>query len=83
MPQGGEVESISHDNSTIAFYSTLASKNLFASRIYTLNINTNELKELTTESWAQAPNFTPDGRSIIYMTGAQADIFPFRLQGAD
>ena len=83
VPQGGEIESISKDNSTIAFYSTLASKNLFASRIYTLNIKTNELKELTTESWAQAPNFTPDGKSIVYMTGAQADIFPFRLQGAD
>ncbi len=81
--QGGEVESISADNSTIAFYSTLASKNLLASRIYTLNIETGVLRELTTESWAQAPNFTPDGRSIVYMTGAQADIFPFRLQGAD
>ena len=83
VQQGGEVESISQDNSTIAFYSTLASKNLLASRIYTLNINTGTLKELTTDSWAQAPNFTPDGKSIIYMTGAQADIFPFRLQGAD
>ena len=81
--QGGEVESMAADNTTIAFYSTLASKNLFASRIYTLNIDSGELRELTTESWAQAPTFTPDGRSIVYMTGAQADIFPFRLQGAD
>jgi Tol biopolymer transport system component len=81
--QGGEVESIAADNATIAFYSTLATKNLLASRIYTLNIDSGELRELTTESWAQAPTFTPDGRSIVYTTGAQADIFPFRLQGAD
>ena len=81
--QGGEVESISRDNTTIAFYSTLASKNLLASRIYTLNIETGDLRELTTESWAQAPTFTPDDRSIVYMSGAKTDIFPFRLQGAD
>lgn len=83
VEQGGELESIAADNRTIAFYSTLGSKNLFASRIYTLDIESGELRELTTESFAQAPTFTPDGRSIVYMTGAQADIFPFQLQGAD
>ena len=83
VAQGGEIESIAGDNRTIAFYSTYVSKNLFASRIYTMDIESGAIKELTTESFAQAPTFTPDGRSIVYMTGAGADIFPFQLQGAD
>ena len=83
VEQGGEIESIAGDNKTIAFYSTYVTKNLFASRIYTMNIETSEIRELTTESFAQAPTFTPDGKSIVYMTGAHADIFPFQLQGAD
>jgi hypothetical protein len=83
VDQGGEVESIAADNETIAFYSTLTTKNLFASRIYTMNIRSGAIRELTTESFAQAPTFTPDGRHIVYMTGAGADIFAFQLQGAD
>ena len=38
VDQGGEIESIAADNRTIAFYSTYVSKNLFASRIYTMDI---------------------------------------------
>jgi Tol biopolymer transport system component len=83
VDQGGEVESISADNRTIAFYSTFVSKNLFASRIYTMDIETGATHELTTESFAQAPTFTPDGKSIVYMSGSGADIFPWQLQGAD
>ncbi len=83
VDQGGEVESIAGDNRTIAFYSTYVSRNLFASRIYTMDIESGEVRELTTESFAQAPTFTPDGRRIVYMTGAGADVFPFQLQGAD
>ena len=71
------------DNRTIAFYSTYVTKNLFASRIYTMDIESGAIRELTTESFAQAPTFTPDGKRIVYMTGAGADIFPFQLQGAD
>src|SRR4030095_885891 len=83
VEQGGEVESIAADNRTIAFYSTYVTKNLFATRIYTMDIESGAIRELTTESFAQVPTFTPDGRSIVYMTGVQADIFPFQLQGAD
>ena len=79
--QGGEIESIAGDNRTIAFYSTYVSKNLFASRIYTMDIESGAIKELTTESFAQAPTFTPDGKSIVYMTGAGADIFPLPAAG--
>jgi len=83
VDQGGEIESIAADNRTIAFYSTFVSKNLFASRIYTMDIESGAIHELTTESFAQAPTFTPDGRSIVYMTGAGADVFAWQLQGAD
>ena len=83
VEQGGEIESIAGDNRTIAFYSTFVSKNLFASRIYTMDIERGVIKELTRESFAQAPTFTPDGKSIVYMSGAGADIFPWQLQGAD
>ena len=83
VAQGGELESIADDDRTIAFYSTYVSKNLFASRIYTMDTVSGEIHELTTASFAQAPTFTPDGRSIVYMTGDGADIFPFQLQGAD
>jgi len=48
-----------------------------------MDIESGVVNELTTESFAQAPTFTPDGRSIVYMSGAGADIFPFQLQGAD
>jgi hypothetical protein len=81
--QGGEVESIAADDKTIAFWSTFRTKNLFASRIYTMDIENGSIQELTTESWSQAPTFTPDGSHIVYMSGTQSDTFPFSLQGAD
>jgi len=82
-PQGGEVESIAADDRTIAFHSTLRSHSLIASRIYTMNIETGAMRELTHESFAQAPRFTPSGERIVYMSGAGAGVFPFSLQGAD
>ena len=81
--QGGEVESIAADDKTIAFWSTFRTKNLFASRIYTMDIESGAIQELTTESWSQAATFTPDDGHIVYMSGAQADVFPWSLQGAD
>ena len=83
VEQGGEVESMAADNKAIAFYSTYVTKNLFASRIYTMNVETGAIREITTESFSQAPTFTPDGKSLVYMTGAGADVFAFQLQGAD
>jgi len=83
VDQGGEIESIAADNRTVAFYSTFVSKNLFASRIYTMDVESGEIHELTSESFAQSPTFTPDGKHIVYMTGAAADVFAFQLQGAD
>lgn len=78
-----ELDGISPDNTLISFYSTFESKNLFATPIYTLNIKTGEIKKLTTESFAQAATFTPDGKHLVYMTGAGCDIFPMQVQGAD
>jgi hypothetical protein len=78
-----ELDGISKDNTTISFYSTFESKNLFATPIYTLNIITGEIKKLTTESFAQAATYTPDGKYLVYMTGAGCDIFPLQVQGAD
>lgn len=83
VEQGGEIESIASDNKTIAFYSTYVTKNLFTSRIYTMDIESGVIHELTTESFAQCPTFTPDGKRLVYMTGAQADRFPWHVQGAD
>jgi Tol biopolymer transport system component len=48
-----------------------------------MDVESGEIRELTTESLAQAPTFTPGGKSIVYVTGAGAAIFPFQLQGAD
>jgi WD40 repeat protein len=81
--QGGEVESIAGDDKTIAFWSTYRSKSVFAGRIYTMDTESGVITELTTQSFSQAPSFTPDGTHIVYMSGAQADIFPWSLQGAD
>jgi Tol biopolymer transport system component len=78
-----ELDAISKDKTTIAFYSTFESKNLFATPVYTLNIVTGEIRKLTDESFAQAPTYTPSGNKIVYMTGAGCDIFPFEIQGAD
>lgn len=78
-----ELDAISEDKTTLAFYSTFETKNLFATPIYTMNIITGKITRLTLESFAQAPTYTPDGNKIVYMTGHQCDIFPFQLQGAD
>jgi len=83
VEQGGEIESIAGDTPTIALYSTYVSRNLFASRIDTMDIESDVVNELTKESFAQAPTFTPDAKSIVYMTGAGAVIFPWQLQGAE
>lgn len=81
--QGGEVDGISADGTTIAFYSTFASKNLFASPIYAWNLDTNVMTELASDSFSQAPRFAPDGHALVYMSGSHADIFPGQVQGAD
>jgi Tol biopolymer transport system component len=83
VPALNELESISPDKTTISFYSTFETKNIFTTPIYTLNMITGEIKRLTKESFAQAPAYTPDGRSLVYMTGQACDIFPMQLQGAD
>lgn len=79
----GELDGISKDKTTLSFYSTFETNNLFTTPIYTLNMVTGEIKRLTTESFAQAPAYTPDGKRLVYMTGAGCDIFPFQIQGAD
>jgi Tol biopolymer transport system component len=48
-----------------------------------MDIVSGDIRELTADSFAQAPTFTPDGTGIVYMTGAGADVFPFQFQGAD
>jgi Tol biopolymer transport system component len=83
VPALNELEGISNDHTLISFYSTFETKNIITTPIYTLNIVTGEIKRLTTESFAQAPAFTPDGKSIVYMTGNKCDVFPMQLQGAD
>lgn len=81
--QGGEVDGLAADGSTIAFYSTYRTQNLFATRIYTWNVAQEHIQELSTDSFSQAPRFTPDGRSLVYMSGSGADIFFGEIQGAD
>ena len=78
-----ELESISNDKTTLAFYSTFETKNIFKTPIYTLNMRNGEIKKLTDKSFAQAPTFTPSGNKIVYMTGDECDIFPFQVQGSD
>ena len=82
-PQGGEVDGILTDGPTIAFYSTLKTKNLFATRIYTWNLSSGDPMELSRDSFAQAPRYTPHRKSLVYMSGSGADIFPSEIQGAD
>ena len=81
--QGGEVDGITADGQTIAFYSTYMTKNLFESRIYTWNVSSNVITELSTDSFSQAPRYTPSGGALVYMSGSHADIFPNEIQGAD
>lgn len=79
----GELDGISPDKTTLSFYSTFETKNLFATPIYTLNMINGKISRLTTESFAQAPTYTPDGKRLVYMTGAGCAIFPLEIQGAD
>lgn len=78
-----ELDGISSDNTHISFYSTFETKNIFTTPIYTIDLRNGQTKRLTTESFAQAATYTPDGKKLVYMTGAGCDIFPFEIQGAD
>lgn len=78
-----ELDGFSKDNSSLSFYSTFETKNLFATPIYTLNLSSGEITKLTTASFAQAATYTPDGKHLVYMTGDQCQIFPLEIQGAD
>lgn len=83
VPACNELDGISPDNELLSFYSTFETKNIFTTPIYTLNLKTKVITRLTTESFAQAATFTPDGKQLVYMTGYQCAIFPFEIQGAD
>lgn len=83
VPALNELESFSPDNKTLLFYSSFETKNIIQTPIYSLDLINGEIKKLTSESFAQAPTFTPDGKHIVYMTGKDCDIFPMQLQGAD
>lgn len=83
LEAANELESISNDYTYLTFYSTYESKNLFATPIYSLNMSTGAISKLTTESFSQAPTYTPSGNKIVYMTGKDCDIFPLEIQGAD
>lgn len=78
-----ELDGISPDNNLISFYSTYESKNILATPIYTLNVTTGEIRKLTTDSYAQSATFTPNGKQLVYMTGAECDRFPGDVLGAD
>ena len=79
----GELDGISPDNTTLAFYSTFETKNLFATPIYTLNMKSGAIKKLTAKSFAQAPTYIPAGNKLVYMTGDECKIFPLEIRGAD
>jgi hypothetical protein len=81
-PQGGEIESMT-DNRTILFYSTLDTHNMLATPIYSMDIESGVMRRLTTESFAQTPTPTADGKRIIYMTAADSDVKPAKINGAD
>ena len=80
---GGEVESISPDNTDMLIYSSFETKNMLRTPIYRVDLATGATTKLTELSFAQSPTYTPDGKRIVYMTGAYCDIFPWQLPGAD
>lgn len=82
-PAGGEVDAVSPDKTNILIYSTFESHNLVATPIYRIDLASGNTTKLTTESFSQAPTYSPNGERIVYMTGAYCDIFPGQLQGAD
>ena len=83
LEAANELESISNDHTYLTFYSTFESENLFATPIYSLNMTTGAISQLTTESFAQAPTYNPSCTKIVYMTGQDCNIFPLEIQGAD
>jgi Tol biopolymer transport system component len=83
VEQGGEVDGVSPDGHSIAFYSTYETSSLIATHIYTWDLRGKDIVELSTDSFSQAPRYTPNGESLVYMSGSGADIFFGELQGAD
>ncbi|MEO5642748.1 MAG: T9SS type A sorting domain-containing protein [Bacteroidia bacterium] len=80
---GGEVESISNDNTKIALYSTFETHSIYNTPLYTIDMTNNQTFRMTTLSFSQCPTYTPDGNNFVYMTGQDCDAFPWQLLGAD
>jgi len=79
-----ELDGISPDNRNIAFYSSYETADIFHTPIYTLDVDTAAITQLTDAStFYQAPHYTPDGRSIVYMTGRNVEQFQWPWVGAD
>lgn len=71
----GELESISADKKTLAFYSTFETKNIFTTPIYTMDTVTKVPRKLSSGVASQDPTFTPDGQHIIYASANGCDKF--------
>ncbi|MGQ0826929.1 MAG: T9SS type A sorting domain-containing protein [Bacteroidota bacterium] len=72
----GELESISNDKTTLAFYSSYESKNIWTTPIYTINMITNVITQLTPEMYSQCPTYTPNNARMVYVTAQDCDKFP-------
>lgn len=80
---GGEVESISPDNSNMLIYSSFETQNMINTPIYRIDLATGATTKLFEGSFNQTPTYTPNGQQIVFMSGKECDIFLGELQGAD
>jgi hypothetical protein len=69
-----EVSDFSPDDTELLFTSNFETQDFFHSQIYAFNWVTGQTRLLTNKTeYNEHPSFTPDGKSIIYMTTQEAD----------
>ena len=82
-----EAYGFSKDDSKIIFYSNMNKPSFFDENIYTIDINSNQITQLTSKDYNEHAWFTPDGNNIVWMTNAQAssgtDWWMMNIDGSD
>jgi Tol biopolymer transport system component len=67
-----EAYGFSNDDSKIIFCSNMNKPSFFDENIYTMDIDGNNISQLTDKDYNEHAWFTPTGKNIVWMTNAQA-----------
>lgn len=69
-----EVSAFTPDGAKVLFTSSFAFGNFWKSQIHSLDLVTETTTQLTTEGYNEHPSFSPDAKTIIYMSEYQSEL---------